>query len=81
MPNGQIAEKQQHIDGYCSSCIHKEVCSIKGDFEKAQNAINDFAVNLGKSEDGYAFKYLCDFDFIEQVKLRCKHYSPCKTYR
>lgn len=56
------------------SASHQEVCSLKGDFEKAQKSVNDCFVNLGKTEKGHAMKYLRDFDFIERVKLCCKHF-------
>lgn len=58
----------------CQRCSHKEVCSLKGEFEKAQKAVNDCSVSLGKTERGYETKYLYDFDYIERVELHCKHF-------
>ncbi len=55
----------------CTHCDHLQVCSFKGQFLKAQNAVNEVTVCVGDR----GIKYLRDFDWIKRVKLECKHFA------
>lgn len=55
----------------CTSCAHREVCKFCADFLKAQKAVDDVMVVLGKEQA----KMLRDFDYIKPVELQCKHWK------
>ncbi len=55
----------------CSHCGHLQVCSLKEQFLKAQNAVNEVTVGLGDR----GIKYLRDFDWIKPVTLECVHFN------
>lgn len=54
----------------CSTCTHREVCSLKDEFLKAQSAVDDATVYLGEGR----MKKLRDYSWITTPDLRCKHY-------
>lgn len=55
----------------CTHCDHLQVCSLKEQFLKAQNAVNEVTVGVGDR----GIKYLRDFDWIKRVKLECVHFA------
>lgn len=65
----------------CVNCSHKEVCSLKDQFAKAQKAIDDVSVTLGSDENAVSFKKLRDYDWIKKVKLECTHFLAKQTMR
>lgn len=54
----------------CTTCIHREVCSIKNEFLNAQREID----NLQITNSGGGVMRLCDISFIEPVNLKCRFY-------
>ena len=61
-------------DILCNSCSHKEVCSLKEIFQKAQNAVSRMEVIYNDQDKSTRMTPLSTFDWIEPVKLQCKHY-------
>lgn len=59
----------------CTRCSHREVCSLKPEFLEAQKIIDEACLI------GLATIYIRDIEYIEPVKLRCKHYSNNVTFR
>lgn len=61
----------------CTRCGHREVCSLKTEFLKAQKAIDEVYVSR-PCEDGKKVGMIRvrDIKHIEPVELRCKHYIP-----
>lgn len=55
----------------CTSCDHREVCRFRDEFLKAQQAADDVTVYLGDN----SVKRLRDFDYIEPITLKCKHWK------
>lgn len=54
----------------CTHCIHREVCSKKEDFLKAQEAVDNTFIGLG-DKGGI---YLRDIIWIHPVDLSCAHF-------
>lgn len=54
----------------CTHCIHKDICSKKEDFLRAQKAVDNTFVGLGDNSG----IYLRDITWIEPVNLSCKHF-------
>lgn len=66
----------------CTRCKHLHVCKFKDEFLDAQNAV-DNVIMSGKQIDEtgkeqFYERYLSSIDYIEPVKLKCKHaeYNP-----
>ena len=68
-------------DLLCNSCCHKEVCSLKGIFQEAQNAVSRMEVVYNDQDKSTRTTRLSTLNWIEPVKLQCKHYSSNITYR
>ena len=64
-------------DTLCTNCDHREVCSLMGQLQNAQKAINEVTVGVGNK----GIKYLRDFDWIKRVKLECTHFSRKQSMR
>lgn len=65
----------------CTTCAHREVCSLTKEFIAAQNAVNDLTVHF--DDDGgprAVMKNLRDFKWIKRVKLECSHYFSNPTF-
>lgn len=59
----------------CTRCEHRIVCKYKEDYLKIIESVNNASVCL-KDEDGkHCMKKVTDYDFIEEIKVRCKYYS------
>ena len=59
----------------CETCIHFNVCQYKETFEAAQKAVNKTKVMVSGPEGKcYGDKNISEIDFIEEPKLKCKHY-------
>lgn len=54
----------------CTSCVHREVCSKKEEFQAAQKAVDDILVGLGDK----GVIHLSDMKWIRPVQLQCTHY-------
>ncbi len=71
----------------CSRCKHLNVCKYKEEFLKAQEAVNNATILVEESDlSGKAqlgARYISDIDYIEPIKLRCKHadYIPYSKTR
>lgn len=50
---------------FCTTCIHKDVCSLKAEYMSIQNSINTIAIP----------------DYFECSKLSCIHYSKHQILR
>ena len=58
----------------CTTCIHQDVCSLKGKFLDAQKAVDGLVV-YDKLPDGKLGQVkLRDIGFIKPVELACIHY-------
>ena len=55
----------------CTSCDHKKVCKLSEEFINAQKAVDDVTVHIGDM----SMKRLRDFDYIENVSLKCRHWK------
>lgn len=58
----------------CTHCIHREVCSLKEEFLKAQTAANGISVNIGVDGGKYVYRELRQMTYIRPVQLECVHY-------
>ena len=58
------------METQCTRCIHREVCSFKNDFLKAQESVHKTVVSLHDCTE----INLCDIPFIYLVELQCKYY-------
>lgn len=58
------------IKCFCDSCIHHKVCAFEKEYSKVVEALN--IINLGDPFGNC--KCLVDFDWIESVEVKCKHY-------
>ncbi len=67
----------------CETCRHIQVCKFQAEFLDAQNAVNNAVINFSVSKEdgktGYGIKYLKDIDYIQPIKLQCKHYENKHT--
>lgn len=67
----------------CETCRHIQVCRFQAEFLDAQDAVNNaaitFSVPRGDGKTEYGRKYLKDIDYIQPIKLRCKHYENRHT--
>lgn len=54
----------------CTSCVHCEVCSKKGEYLEAQSAVDNTQVYL-EERSSY---YLRDIKWIRPVQLQCTYY-------
>ena len=61
----------------CTHCVHREVCSKRDDFLKAQKAVDDLYVPL----DGSRGINLRDLKWIKPVTLQCGHYMNATLTR
>lgn len=59
----------------CTNCSHKDVCSLKAEFSEAQKTIDEACLI------GLTTILIRDIEYIETVKLHCKHYSNNITFR
>lgn len=59
----------EKIKCFCDSCIHNGVCAFEKEYNKVVESLN--IINLG-------VKCLVDFDWIESVEVKCKHYRGDK---
>ena len=58
----------------CTTCIHQDICSLKGKFLDAQKAVDGLVV-YDKLPDGKLGQVkLRDIGFIKPVELACIHY-------
>ena len=55
----------------CTSCMHREVCSKKGEYLEAQSAVDNLQVYL-EERSNY---YLRDMKWIKPVQLQCAYYG------
>jgi hypothetical protein len=61
----------------CTSCAHREICSLTEQFLKTQEAVDNVNVTLGDEPNGGTrFARLRDIQWISTVKLVCKHFLP-----
>lgn len=62
----------------CTSCVHRNVCSLKSQFLEAQRAIDDCAIQksepIGDGAYEVSMTYIRNIDFIKPVTLECAHY-------
>ncbi|BDE87891.1 hypothetical protein CE91St42_23490 [Oscillospiraceae bacterium] len=59
----------------CTRCSHREVCSLKGEFLAAQEAINEAVLHRERKDDGaVSMIRIRDIKYIEPVELCCRHY-------
>lgn len=66
-------------ESLCSSCIHREVCSLKEKFLAAQRAVDELKFSYGYPDGKVEILKLCNIGFIQPVNLKCAHYSYVKT--
>lgn len=60
----------------CTRCSHREICSLKGEFLAAQEAINEAVLHHERKKDeAVSMIRIRDIKYIEPVELRCKHYA------
>lgn len=64
----------------CGTCVHREVCSLKKEFEYVQECVDRVSINLTDDTNGHMrTKYLKDISYIEPIRLRCIHYVANKS--
>lgn len=62
----------------CTTCIHREVCSMKESYLAAVDAVDNMKVNF---DDG-SVQYLHNMTWIRPVRLECRYYTaPALTVR
>ena len=82
IPEEMKEEKENYMsecykETKCTTCIHQDVCSLKGKFLDAQKAVDGLVV-YDKLPDGKLGQVkLSDIGFINPVELACIHYV-CK---
>ncbi len=63
----------------CTSCSHRDVCSLKERFLEAQNAIDNLNIySQSKKEEPVSIIALKNIDWIKPVQLSCTHYFERK---
>lgn len=63
----------------CTRCIHRDVCSKKDIFMKAQKAADKLDISWDAGNGKIGIQKLSDIDWIGPVELTCKHrveYKP-----
>ena len=79
IPEEMKEEKEKNMsecckETICTTCIHQDICSLKGKFLDAQKAVDGLVV-YDKLPDGKLGQVkLCDIGFIKPVELACIHY-------
>lgn len=65
----------------CATCIHCEVCSLKGTYQKAQEAVNQACINEYEpaNDQGPArsrMTFVANLrDWLTIPQLKCRHYK------
>lgn len=57
----------------CTHCLHREVCSKKDIFLKAQKAADELYITFDAGKDACGIQKLVDIDWISPIELTCKH--------
>ena len=71
----------------CTRCKHLHVCKFKDEFLEAQNAVDNTTISVKQMDtsgkEQFYERYLSDIDYIEPIRLRCKHaeYTPITSLR
>jgi hypothetical protein len=71
----------------CTRCKHLHVCKFKEEFLDAQNAVENTTIVVKQTDptgkEQIHTRYISDIDYIEPIKLRCKHaeYIPVSQTR
>ena len=79
IPEEMKEEKENYMsecckETMCATCVHQDVCSLKGKFLDAQKAVDGLVV-YDKLPDGKLGQVkLRDIGFIKPVELACIHY-------
>lgn len=60
----------------CTHCIHKEVCFLKQDFLKAQEAVDNTYISKSCADEKTGMIEIRSLKFIKPILLHCIHY--CK---
>jgi len=55
----------------CTSCVHREVCSKKEEFQAAQDAVYNLRIGATETSTGV---YLNSISWIRPVQLQCTYY-------
>ena len=61
----------------CTSCVHREVCSKKEEFQAAQDAVDHVTVNVADN----SYINLSHMTWIHPVQLQCNHFMLQHVYR
>lgn len=71
------------INLLCTSCVHKDVCGLKRDYERAQLAVDNLKVYGPEKDDKVSVTELSQLHFIKPVTLHCTYYvtKPVNTIR
>ena len=80
IPEGMKEEKEKNMfkrsceETMCTTCIHQDVCSLKGKFLDAQKAVDGLIVYDELPTGLLGQVKLRDIGFIKPVELECVHY-------
>lgn len=79
IPEEMKEEKENIMSGccketMCATCIHQDVCSLKGKFLDAQKAVDGLVVYDELPDGKHGQAKLRDIGFIKPVELVCIHH-------